>query len=66
MRPGAMLVTSERVNRVNLNYIVRKLNACCDFEGGVCDGCPDKKICVDAYDHRCGYNPGKKKGGIKL
>ncbi len=67
MRPGAELVTSSRVRKVNLNYIVRRLEACCNKYGKapsegyrVCDGCPDMKVCVEGYDDRCGYIPKNK------
>ena len=54
MRKGAELVTSKRVNRVNLNFIVRQLDKCCKKNDGWYGNCPDTAICVDAYDTRCG------------
>ena len=52
MRKGAELVISKRVNRVNLNYIVRQLDKCCKENDN--DSCPDMAICVEGYDKRCG------------
>lgn len=53
MREGAELVTSLRAKNINLNYIVKKLEACCDKYSGVWDSCPDLKECVEAFDERC-------------
>jgi len=52
MRQGLKLITSLRVNHVNLNYIVRELGQCAD-EYRDCVGCPDISPCVKAYDRRC-------------
>ena len=52
MREGAALVTSRRVKKVNLNYIVKKLERCYEKYSG-CDDCPDFKACRGAYDDRC-------------
>lgn len=54
MRSGAILVTSKRVNHVNLNYIVQRLDKCCEINNGWYDNCPDMAICVQGYDDRCG------------
>ena len=53
MREGLSFITSSRVNRVNLNYIVKRLEACSDKYGGFCDSCPDLEICVKKFDERC-------------
>jgi len=52
-REGASFITSSRVNRVNLNYIVKRLEGCCDRYGGFCDDCPDLELCVKKFDERC-------------
>jgi len=54
MREGALLILGSRLNQVNLNYIQKKLNECCDKYGGRCDRCPDEQLCVLGYDMRCG------------
>ena len=54
MRIGAELVNSKRVIKVNLNYIVKRLEACCDIHGGYCGDCPDLEVCRKKYDDRCG------------
>ena len=53
MRSGAEFITSPKANHSNMNYIVKRLEACCDLHGGFCDDCPDIKVCVNAYDNRC-------------
>lgn len=53
MRDGARFITSGTARKVNLNYIVKRLNKCSDFHSG-CEGCPDLSRCVKAYDERCG------------
>ena len=45
-------MASPRAKNVNVNYIVKRLEACCDQNGGYCQGCPDLEPCVKAYDAR--------------
>jgi hypothetical protein len=52
-REGARFVTSPRANHVNMNFVVFRLENCCNLHGGSCDGCPDLQPCVEAYDKRC-------------
>jgi len=61
MREGAALVTNGGVRKRNLNYIIKRLEACSDKYGG-CDGCPDLDACIKAFDERCfmGENVSKK------
>jgi len=51
-RSGAQLLNSSRVNHVNLNFIVSRLNNCADRHEH-CAGCPELTPCVEAYDKRC-------------
>ena len=53
MREGCKLVTDLRVKKLNLNYIVKRLRRCSNKYDG-CNDCPDKTMCVAAYDERCG------------
>ena len=52
MREGARFVTRPCVKKINLNYIVKRLNRCADKYGG-CEQCPDLGKCLKAYDLRC-------------
>jgi hypothetical protein len=61
LREGAEFITSKAPNKVNINYIVKRLEACCDQNGGFCDGCPDLEMCVRAFDERCGLGKRDKK-----
>ncbi len=49
---GVALVTSDRVDRVNLNYIVKVLEVCSNLRLG-CHKCLDLDTCRNAYDVRC-------------
>lgn len=63
MRSGAELVSSSEARKQSLDYIVDKLWEC-NFKNNGCSGCPDKKICVQKYDKRCGQGL-KKDHNIK-
>ncbi len=48
---GAIFVVSPRAKKVNLNYIIHRLEACANANG--CDDCPDLSVCLTDYDMRC-------------
>ncbi len=66
MRQGAEFIKNSS-HHYNLNFIVLKLEKCCDDFGGRCDGCPDIVVCTTAYDDRCswGGNTIKQKNRAK-
>jgi len=51
MREGAALMIRSR-NRHNINYLVKKLEAC-SKKYDACEDCPDETVCVGYYDLRC-------------
>jgi len=51
MREGAALMVRGR-NKHNMNYILKKLEAC-SYKYDECEDCPDFKLCVEAFDIRC-------------
>ncbi len=38
---------------MNLDSVVRRLNACSELHEHGCEDCPDKEVCVKEYDIRC-------------
>jgi len=51
-RSGAQLLNSSRVNHVNFNFIVKRLENCSDRHED-CIDCPELTVCVEAFDKRC-------------
>ena len=55
VRDGTRFITGTQVNRVNLNYIVDRLNLCSNRHDN-CVNCPEETVCTKAYDVRCSLN----------
>ena len=64
MRGGAEFVSQAGIEKLNLNYIVKRLKECADKHNS-CRNCPDVKICVRAYDERCSLGIEGGKGDFK-